>query len=39
MKAWMDLVGVDFVAQALGHLPDRDKQRALGDWAKLKDAA
>ena len=38
MKAWIDLVGVDFVGQALAHLPDRDKQRALGDWAKLRDA-
>lgn len=37
MKAWIDLVGVDFVSQALAHLPDRDKQQALGDWAKLRD--
>jgi branched-chain amino acid aminotransferase len=37
MKAWIDLVDVDFVSQALAHLPDRDKQQALGDWAKLRD--
>lgn len=38
MKAWIEMVGVDFVSQALGHLPDRDKQGALGDWAKLRDS-
>jgi branched-chain amino acid aminotransferase len=37
MKAWIELVGVDFVGQAIAHLPDRDKQQALGDWAKLRD--
>jgi branched-chain amino acid aminotransferase len=37
MKAWIALVGVDFVSQALSHLPDREKQKALGDWAKLRD--
>ena len=32
-EAWIDLVGVDFVAQALGHLEEKDKQKALGEWA------
>jgi hypothetical protein len=29
--------GIDFVSQALAHIEDRDKQRLLGEWAKLRD--
>jgi branched-chain amino acid aminotransferase len=36
MKAWSEMVGIDFVSQALAHLPAQEKQKALGDWAKLR---
>jgi branched-chain amino acid aminotransferase len=35
MKAWIELVGFDFVSQALTQLPDADKQRALGEWSTM----
>jgi len=37
IKAWNKMVGVDIVSQALSHLSDSSKQRALGEWAKLRD--
>jgi branched-chain amino acid aminotransferase len=37
-KEWIKLVNYDFVGQALAHLDERDKQRALGDWAALRDS-
>lgn len=37
MQEWEKLVGIDFVSQALGHIEDRDKQRLLGEWAKLRE--
>ena len=37
MRAWEEMVGNDFVSQALGHIEDRDKQHLLGEWAKLHD--
>ena len=37
IKAWNKMVGIDYVGQALAHLKDSDKQRALGEWAQLKD--
>jgi branched-chain amino acid aminotransferase len=37
IKAWNKMVGIDIVSQALSHLADRDKQRALGTWEKLRD--
>ena len=37
MRAWEEMVGIDFVGQALGHIEDRDKQHLLGEWAKLHD--
>jgi len=37
MRAWEKLVGIDFVGQALGHIEDRDKQRLMGEWAKLRE--
>ncbi len=37
IKAWNGMVGTDYVAQALAHLKDSDKQRALGEWAQLRD--
>ena len=37
MKQWEKLVGIDFVSQALSHMEDRDKQRLLGEWAKLRE--
>ena len=37
MRAWEEMVGIDFVSQALGHIEDRDKQHLLGEWAKLRD--
>ena len=37
MRAWEEMVGIDFVSQALGHIEDRDKQHLLGDWAKGRD--
>jgi len=27
-------VGTDYVGQALAHLKDSEKQRALGEWAQ-----
>jgi branched-chain amino acid aminotransferase len=39
MKEWEKLVGIDFVCQALGHTDDRDKQRLLGEWAKLRNGS
>jgi branched-chain amino acid aminotransferase len=38
IKAWNAMVGVDIVSQALSHLSDSSKQRALGEWAKIRDA-
>jgi branched-chain amino acid aminotransferase len=38
MREWEKLVGIDFVSQALAHIEDRDKQRLLGEWAKLRDS-
>jgi branched-chain amino acid aminotransferase len=37
MRAWEEMVGIDFVSQALGHIEDRDKQHLLGEWARLHD--
>jgi hypothetical protein len=37
MKQWREMVGTDFVAQALAHIEDRDKQSLLGQWAKLSN--
>lgn len=36
MREWEKMVGIDFVSQALGHIEDRDKQRLLGEWSKLR---
>ena len=38
IEAWNEMVGLDIVDQALGHLAERDKQQLLGSWAKLKAA-
>ena len=32
MEAWMDLVGTDFVSQALSHLPDDEKDDLTQEW-------
>jgi branched-chain amino acid aminotransferase len=37
MREWEQMVGIDFVGQALGHIEDRDKQHLLGEWAKLRE--
>ena len=37
MREWRKLVGIDFVGQALAHIEDRDKQRLLGEWERLRD--
>jgi branched-chain amino acid aminotransferase len=37
MGEWEKMVGIDFVGQALAHIDDRDKQRLLGEWAKLRE--
>jgi branched-chain amino acid aminotransferase len=37
MREWEKMVGIDFVSQALAHIEDRDKQRLLGEWAKLRE--
>lgn len=37
MRAWEEMVGIDFVSQALCHIEDRDKQHLLGEWARLHD--
>jgi branched-chain amino acid aminotransferase len=37
IKAWNKMVGLDYVGQALAHLKGPDKQRALGEWAALRD--
>ncbi len=34
MKAWNDMVGLDFVAQALRHLGDNEREPALAEWAR-----
>ena len=34
IKAWNKMVGLDYVGQALAHLKEPDKQKALGDWAQ-----
>ena len=38
MREWETLVGIDFVSQALAHIEDHDKQRLLGEWAKLRES-
>lgn len=35
MTAWREMVGVDFVGQALSHVGDADKQRLIGEWEKI----
>jgi branched-chain amino acid aminotransferase len=37
IKKWGELVGLDFVGQAIAHLKEADKQKALGEWAELRD--
>ena len=37
MRAWEKMVGIDFVSQAIGHIDDQNKQRLLGEWAKLRE--
>lgn len=37
MRQWREMVGADFAAQALAHIEDRDKQRLLGEWERLRD--
>jgi branched-chain amino acid aminotransferase len=37
MREWQKMVGIDFVDQALAHVEDGDKQRLLGEWARLRD--
>jgi branched-chain amino acid aminotransferase len=37
MREWEKMVGIDFVGQAIAHIEDRDKQRLLGEWAKLRE--
>ena len=32
MDAWMDLVGMDFVSQALRHLPDEERDDLVKEW-------
>jgi branched-chain amino acid aminotransferase len=36
MRAWREMVGMDFVDQALAHIEDKDKQRLLGEWEKIR---
>jgi branched-chain amino acid aminotransferase len=38
IKEWNEMVGIDIVGQALAHLPDRDKQHALGEWERLRSS-
>ncbi len=34
IRAWNDMVGFDFVAQALGHLGDNERAPALAEWER-----
>jgi branched-chain amino acid aminotransferase len=34
IKAFNELVGLDYVSQALSHIADADKQKALAEWHK-----
>ncbi len=34
IRAWNDMVGLDFVAQALGHLGDNERAPALAEWER-----
>jgi branched-chain amino acid aminotransferase len=38
MREWERAVGIDFVSQAIGHIDDPDKQRLLGEWAKVRES-
>jgi branched-chain amino acid aminotransferase len=38
IKAWNKMVGIDIVGQALSHVTEPGKQRALGRWAELANA-
>ena len=35
MDAWCELVGMDFVAQGLAHLPENERVRLTEQWSKL----
>jgi branched-chain amino acid aminotransferase len=37
ITAWNEMVGLDYVGQALAHLKEPDKQSALGLWAQLRN--
>ena len=34
IRAWNDIVELDFVAQALGHLGDNEREPALAEWER-----
>ena len=39
IRAWNDMVGLDFVAQALAHLGDNEKSGALAEWERRRGEA
>ena len=39
MRAWVDLVGMDFVAQALGALPEDEREDLEAEWRALANTA
>ena len=36
MDSWRELVGIDFVAQALAHLPDAERRSLEAEWARAR---
>lgn len=38
IRAWNDMAGIDFVAQALRHLGDNEREPALAEWARRLEA-
>lgn len=38
IQAWNEMAGVDFVAQALRHLGDNEREPALAEWARRQEA-
>ena len=39
MRAWVDLVGIDFVAQALGALPEHEREDLEAQWHALENTS
>jgi len=38
MRAWVEMVGIDFVSQALGHLPSEEREDLEAEWRALENA-